>query len=228
MDAFKIAKGIDELIYDIMIWIIFFPYTLGRILHRPLRMMHYVSSQLERPEDERFANSISPALFLFLAILLGWALAPIDPNDLTALGEQAHSDTALLRLAKESATNLIIFRLGAYCSFPLIGALIYEWRTPGGINRESFQLPVFQQCYITGPMALAFSVASTQAAFAEHSPADTNALAGWMLLAIAGVAWGAYAQFRFFRSIAGCGFIASVLWATFVIVGGFGAMYLLI
>ncbi len=227
MDAFKIAKGIEELIYDVMLWIIFYPYTLARVVLRPLHMMRYVTDEMAKPGEDQFANSISPPLFLFLSILLGWLIVPIDPELLKHVNAQGAQISPAMKLIAESLTNLIAFRVAVFCSFALLGALIYEWRTPGGINRETFRAPVFQQCYITAPMALLVSAAMTVLGLGGTTE-DEQVRAGlWLLVGLASIIWAIIAQYRFFRHIAGSGVVAAMLWAITVIFGGFAIQFIM-
>ena len=73
---------------------------------------------------------------------------------------RAQSDTAIAKAINESNLTMLTYRLAYFCVFPFAGALIYEWRTPGGISRQSFRLPFFQQAYLCGPLAIVMSVAS--------------------------------------------------------------------
>ena len=224
MDAFKIANGIEELIYDVMLWIIFYPYTLARVVLRPLGMMHYVRDEIGRPVEEQFANSISPPLFLFLSILLGWLIVPIDPELAKRIDAESVAMSPTLKLATESLTNLIVYRVAVFCSFPLLGALIFEWRTPGGITRETFRAPVYQQCYITAPMALLVSSALTELALVGNRQDELARAAIWLLIGLASMGWAVTAQYRFFRHIAGCTIPGALLWAIVAIFGGFALL----
>lgn len=219
VDNFKIAKGMENLIYDIMIWVVFYPYTLFRIIFQPLNMINYASIEMNK-EYESFSNSINPPIFLFLSIVLSWIIVPIDPNSINELLNKQGENAAILRMASESTTNLITFRVALYCSLPLLGALIYEWRTPGGINQETFRIPVYQQCYITAPFSLLLSAAMTKLSLmhdAEHVEMQVVAL---LLAVLAMAIWALIAQYKFFRHLAKCGRLSAALFAVAVIPGG--------
>lgn len=212
MDVFNFAKSIEEFIYDLMLWVIFYPYTLARILLRPRVMMDYVAHEIARDDERRFDNGISPPLFLLLSIVLAWLASPMS------LGEiKSATSGDLGRMATDSTTNLIVFRLLIYCSFPLIGALIYEWRTPGGISREAFRVPFFQQCYISGPYVLVDSALLSRLGTA--TPGETGQ-AAIITGIVAASLWFIVAQHRFFREQAGTSAAAAALFAVAVFVGG--------
>lgn len=212
MDVFNFAKSIEEFIYDLVMWIIFYPYTLARILLRPRVMMDYVAHEIVRDDGRRFDNGISPPLFLLLSIVLAWLASPMS------LGEiKSATSGDLGRMATDSTTNLIVFRLLIYCSFPLIGALIYEWRTPGGISREAFRVPFFQQCYISGPYVLVDSALLSR--LGTTTPGETGQ-AAIITGIVAASLWFIVAQHRFFREQAGTSTAAAALFAVAVFVGG--------
>jgi hypothetical protein len=46
MDFLKLIQSLDELLYEIMSWLIFYPVTLWRTLTKPLTMMTYSEVEL--------------------------------------------------------------------------------------------------------------------------------------------------------------------------------------
>ena len=48
----KWLNSLDELLFEVMSWLIFFPLTLWRTLAQPLTMMAYADEQFALPEDE--------------------------------------------------------------------------------------------------------------------------------------------------------------------------------
>jgi hypothetical protein len=51
MDFLKLIRSLDELLYEIMSWLIFYPVTLWRALTRPLKMMDYSDAEQGDAED---------------------------------------------------------------------------------------------------------------------------------------------------------------------------------
>ena len=41
MDFFKLLRSLDELLFEILTWIIYYPRTLWMVVRRPLRMIDY-------------------------------------------------------------------------------------------------------------------------------------------------------------------------------------------
>lgn len=207
MDIFKLSKSLDELIFDVMMWVIFYPYTLVRVLIWPGRMIDYVSAELRKDPEKQalFDRGLSPPLFLFLSIVIAWMLSP-DVGGLL----QMQAQTALAKAVNESSITMLTYRLAEYCVFPFAGALIYEWRTAGSISRESFRRPFFQQAYLCGPLAIVLSVA---AVLMLKFKTDAYVLAYTLLALIVIFGWYLWTQVMFFRRTLDSGRAAAVLWA---------------
>jgi len=80
MDFMKWLSSFDELLYEVISWLVFFPLTLWRVCRRPMAMMDYADRQLRLPEPEQYADALSPPLFLALSLGLAHLCA-------TAFGE---------------------------------------------------------------------------------------------------------------------------------------------
>ena len=212
MDIFKLSKSLDELIFDVMMWAIFYPYTLFSVLIWPGRMIDYVAEELKKdPENEElFDRGLSPPLFLFLSIVIAWMLSPDVGNLL-----RAQSDTAIAKAINESNLTMLTYRLAYFCVFPFAGALIYEWRTPGGISRQSFRLPFFQQAYLCGPLAIVASVASVFAIRFDETlfnEREVLNMAFSLLALLAIFLWYFWTQTVFFRRTLDSGKGGAALW----------------
>ena len=70
MTFFNILKSLDELLYELMTWLVFYPVTLWRSIRRPLSTMAYARAELERDHAEQFRQTLSPPVFLLVTIPL--------------------------------------------------------------------------------------------------------------------------------------------------------------
>ena len=80
----KWLNSLDESLYEVMSWILFFQLTLLRTIVRPLRTMDEAVAQAALPTEDQYAALISPPLYLALALLLAHGVA-------TALGRRMRS-----------------------------------------------------------------------------------------------------------------------------------------
>ena len=86
MDFSAVVKQIEQFIFELLMWVIFYPYTLVRVVFRPTRMLGYVSREIVADPDTAFASAIRPPLFLFLCIAVGSVIAPIGAIFATVSG----------------------------------------------------------------------------------------------------------------------------------------------
>lgn len=186
MDVFNFAKAVEQGIYDVMMWIFFYPYTLLRIVFFPASTLQYVHDEAGRDPEISFAGAMRPALMLFISIALGSLLAPFNVGQIREL-QQYHFG----RLLVDSWFTLLVFRMILYSFYALAGALLFDLLTPGTVTRDTLRVPFYQQCYICAPFALVLSplfVRLTDGGEVHH-----------LVTMAAVVAWFVAVQFVFFR-----------------------------
>lgn len=151
----ELLKSLDELFYEVMSWLVFFPVTLWRVLRRPLVMMDYSDRELHQ-KGEQYPDTLPPPLFLLVALLLshGLELALIGDSPLVA------SKRGLAALIDDD-TSLILLRLVTFSIFPLVFAVRLIRLQRSGLTRDSLRQPFFAQCYAAAPFALLIGIAGT-------------------------------------------------------------------
>ena len=155
MNFFQFLKSLDDLLYEVVSWLAFYPITLWRSLRRPIAMMDYAAKQVGRADAERFDDALSPPIFLLLTVLLahGIELALIGESELVA-------DTSGLAAVVSDDTSLILLRLVAFSAFPLIFAVRTVRARGTRLTRRSLEPEFFSQCYANTPFALIVSLAT--------------------------------------------------------------------
>jgi hypothetical protein len=149
MDFMKILKSLEEFLYEVMTWLVFYPRTMWLALRRPLTMMDYADSELHDRTAEQYTDTLSPPLFLVLTIILSHGV------ELALVGQSAVvTDTSGLSALISDDTNLIIFRAICFSMFPLMTALLLLWRQGTRLDRNTLRPPYYSQCYIAAPFAL--------------------------------------------------------------------------
>ncbi len=154
----KWLNSLDELLYEVMSWLLFFPITLWRASVRPLRTMADIERQALLPDDQQYAAVLSPPLFLALALLLAHAVA-------TALGQTdaiIANRHGLASLVNDNATALIL-RIVVFSGFPLFLAARLVRGGGGTLDRLSLRWPFYEQCYPAAIFALAASLGTSLA-----------------------------------------------------------------
>lgn len=165
-------RSIGDLLYEMTLWLLFYPRTLWRVLLRPA----------EVGEAEPGAELVSPPLFLMISILAAHAL---DLAMRAQMGERAQG----------LDIGLLVFRVVAFSLFPLVMAVGVLKREGRPVDRQTVRGPFYLQCFYAAPFAISVSVAAVMA----RSPAGTVRMAAAGLI-LAAVAWHLCVQTRWIRA----------------------------
>ena len=193
MDFLKIVKSLEDLLYELMAWVVFYPRTLWRVLVHPAGMMHYADHELADAVTDQYTDTISPPLFLMLSVVIAHGVE-------LGLGEKSPvSSTGIGKAFIDSEQNLLIFRSILFSLFALVCATTALRRRGLGLDRKTLRRPFFSQCYLTAPFALAISLAATLHNTRTLSAAPAGLAWTPGALALAGVAWYLWVQTTWFR-----------------------------
>jgi len=164
MDLMRLVRSLEEFLYAVMTWLIFYPRTLWRIVSRPMETAGRVEAEVAKPPEEQFADLMSPPLFLVLSIFLVH-LAELRLNEAPDL-------SALTPLATEmlgSDQLLLLFRAVIYSLFPLLMATGLLRRAGVAIDRDTLRKPFFVQCYFVTPLVIVEAAATLAARIDAHA-----------------------------------------------------------
>lgn len=191
MDFMRLLKSLEELLYELVSWLVFYPMTFWRAFTRPLSMMRYADDELEdRPEDQ-YDDTISPPLFLLITLLLSQALSTAFPSVATS------ADALALT---HSFSNLLIVRGVVFGMFPMVMAVTLI-RCKGLIlKRSTLRPPFFSQCYVAAPFVFLIGLSVDFLAI-PGGQADAYAAAVF----VGAVVWYGQAEIRWFRRDLGIG-----------------------
>jgi hypothetical protein len=151
-------KSFEELLYEMMSWVIFYPRTLWRSGRHPLQMMRRGEREMELPREDQFRDILSPPIFLLLTVLVTHAF------EMALVGNSRliDNDTGLTGLIQDN-TSLILFRIVAFATLPVIAAA-FALRVFGRpVDRGTLQPVFYGQCFATTPVLLLYSVGGTVA-----------------------------------------------------------------
>ena len=149
----KWINSLDELLYEVMSWLLFFPLTLWRSIVHPFAMMDYADAQLALPDDEQYGAALSPPLFLAIALLIAHAVA-MALGEVDTIVADRHG---LAGLVNDDASALVL-RLVVFASFSLFTATRMVRRRGLPIDRNALRAPFYAQCYPTGVFALGIGI----------------------------------------------------------------------
>lgn len=206
MDFLNATRAIEQFAYELMLWVLFYPLTLFKVIINPARMMDYVAAESVKDEKDAFANAMRPALFLLVSLAIGALLLPFTEQEVASL-----STSRTGKAITESLMALLLFRMVIFTFFPIAGAVIYDLFTPGNVSRDTLKLPFAQQCYIMAPFALFTSPSLVLAGRGDV----------WAFAALgAAILWLLFAEITFFRRCAKFGWPGAIFAAVMVYVIG--------
>lgn len=177
MDFIKLLRSLEELLYEVMVMLVFYPRTLWLTVRHPQRMMDYADTELGDVQSEQYVDTLSPPLFLMISLgiahLFGQATATETDGTLPGL------------LA--NVENLLALRLVLFSLFPLLMALRLLSRLGIALDRKTLRPPFYSQCFITAPVAMAIGL--------FRSVPDKPGLVALALV----IVWYLWQQARWFR-----------------------------
>lgn len=151
MDFMKLLKSFEELLYEVMVMLVFFPRTLWLTLRYPQRMMDYADTELGDVQNDQYTDTLSPPLFLMMCLGLSHAISLMAKTE----------NTDVLPSMLQSTENLLAFRVFVFSMLPLAMSL----RLLGGLgiplDRESLRAPFYSQCFFTAPVAMAVGLSQS-------------------------------------------------------------------
>lgn len=155
MDFFKLIQSLDELNYEVVGWLVFYPLTLWRVIRSPMRTMKLAEQELAETDRKQFHDLVAPPLFLLLTLILlnSIELATVGENRLVA------SDKGFSALIG-SDTSLIIFEILMFSILPLNAAVRLLHARRLRLDKLVMRAPFYAQCYAVSLFALLWNAAS--------------------------------------------------------------------
>ena len=185
MDFMRLLQSLEELLYELVSWLVFYPVTLWRTLTHPRQMMRYADVELGDTLEERYKDTLSPPLFLLLTLLLAHGLE---------LALIAHRDDGMLPQILRNDTNLLIFRAFLFSIFPLLMAVRLLRKSGADLDRETLKPPFYSQCYVAAPFAFGVSAGANFARTGQQ----TLVAAGIVILVLS-LLWYLVVETRWFQ-----------------------------
>lgn len=202
MDLLKILRSVEELLFELISWLVFYPRTLWKTLTHPLQTMAYSDREQADKPDQQYLDTLSPPLFLVLSIGLAHGIEVLAGLNLPPL----HNAVAQGLLS--SNQNLLIFRALMFSLHPLLFAVIWLHASGRRLDRETLRAPFFAQCYLSGATSILVGLASTGVRY----PSEVLTLVGVVLI-LTSTVWYVAVQYHWLSQVQGMGRAKAVLWA---------------
>lgn len=206
MDFFKLIKSLDELVYEVLSWLLFFPRTLWRILTRPAATMLAAEAELEQAEGDQFNDMIGPPLFLALTL----AVIQIVELNLVGQDELVTRKDGFAKFISDD-TNLLVLRIVLFGLLPLTVARRLLKVRGQEVEKNGLRAPFYAQCFAAAMYATLFNVG----AFVIGSTMEHRLLLGLAIITIA-ILWFVAVETAWFRVKLACG-TGRALWNAVVV-----------
>jgi hypothetical protein len=187
MDMMRILQSLEQFLFEVMAWLVFYPRTMWFAITRPLQTMSYADGELDDADDDRYSDTLNPPLFLALTMALSIGVGQLFGKDEPDL-------PGLLR----STENLLAFDILLFSLFPLTHALRLLRRQGKPLDRKVLRSPFYQQCYVVAPFALLLGLSSDVAALGSPLAGAASTV-----LFVAASGWFLWVQTRWFKQQAG-------------------------
>ena len=217
MNFFNLIQSLDDLLYEVMSWLVFYPVTLWRTLVRPLQMMDYSDIEQGDAADEQYTDTLSPPLFLLLSLIL------VHAAEIALVGDDAMIASKVgLAAFVSNNTDLIILRIVSFSLFPVMLATRLVRAQGLQVNRDTLRAPFYSQCYVAAVLAMLLGGGVILIKLAH----DWSVLAGGAL-ALFGLLWFGFLQTAWFNQHLKCGRLKAFGHASRAMVESLVAMFML-
>ena len=154
----KWLNSLDELLYEVMSWLLFFPLTLWKATVHPIATMDAIDREAALPDEAQYAAILSPPLFLALALLIGHGVA-------TALGQTDAIIANRHRLAAmvTDTASALVLRVIVFAAFPLFLAARAVRCRGVPLDRTTLRRTFYAHCYPAAVFALGISTGTSLA-----------------------------------------------------------------
>ncbi len=185
MDFLNIIRSIEELLYEVMAWLVFYPRTMWRAIRHPYEMMRYSEVEQTEAPEKQYTDTLSPPLFLLLSVLISHGIEAAAREHAFLLHGGLGAEIV------KSHESLLALRAITFSVFPIMFALAALRHLGRTIDRDRLRAPFFSQCYVAAPFALGLGLASV----AIRWPLDALRHAG-VAAVIAIIIWYLWLQTR--------------------------------
>lgn len=142
MGIIDILKGIERLAVELLLWFIYIPKTIYKIIKDPNWVPVYVNEELAK--EEKFKGYMSPVLlFLGISVIL---FVLLDSGIITSASYDNKSAGFSDRI--QDAVGLL------FLTIPLFFALFTEIFRNGGLQKQALMQGLYVQCFYLSPVML--------------------------------------------------------------------------
>ncbi len=194
MDLIRLLRSLEEFLYELIGWFVFYPRTFWRILRRPGAIATYTRAELTKQTDCQFQDTISPVLMLILSVTIAHVIelaAQVPPPSTTSPARQFLFGTD---------QGILLTRSAIFCIYALGASLGTLRRKRLPVTRVSLREPFSIQSFLVSPFVVLLSIGATVAR--THSG---GLRAVGLLVSFASIGWYLFARTAAYHALYGGG-----------------------
>ena len=163
MNLLNILESIEKLALEIILWLIFIPKTIFKVISEPDWVIDYVELEMKKPTG-RYDNYISPILLFLVSSVVFFIINNIVDSS-TGLAFQNYSNVTFESVSATLSGPAGILAALGFLTLPLLFSFGTELLNGQSFTRKRFQRIISIQCFYFSPLALSFYSVSLLAAF---------------------------------------------------------------
>lgn len=197
MDLMRLLRSLEEFLYELVGWLVFYPRTFWRILWHPGAIARYTRLELAQDRERQFSETISPVLMLVLSVILVHALEMALKLSLPP------TSSPIGQLLFRSEQGLLLTRSAIFSVFALGAALGTLRKNRQAVTRDTLREPFSIQAFLVCPFVVMFSSGELLIRLAGTH------VAGGILMACS-VVWYVAARVIAYRALNHAGWLGSL------------------
>lgn len=201
MDLMRLLRSLEEFLYELVGWLVFYPRTFWRILRHPGAIARYTRIELTQEPEQQFSETISPVLMLVLSVII------VHDLELSLKLALPQNSTQIGQILLGSEQGLLLTRSTTFSVFALGAALGTLRQNRSAITRGTLREPFSIQAFLVCPFLVLFSVG-------EMLARSTGNRAGHVI-ALAAIIWYIAARSIAYRSLNQASWLKSILLVLF-------------
>jgi hypothetical protein len=190
MDLIRLLRSLEEFLYELVGWLVFYPRTFWQALVHPDKIARYTRQELQKPLETRFQETISPVLMLILTVALGHGM------ELALRVALPPTSSPVGRLLFGSEEGIMLTRSAIACVYALGAALGTLRRQHVRVTRETLREPFSIHAFLACPFVLALAIGNLLS-----QVADPRWMTAGIVLQFVAVGWYLWARTRAFRAL---------------------------
>ena len=155
MDFLKLLRSFEDLHFEVLTWILYYPRTLWMVIRHPVQMVDYSNHEQTDEVPEQYTDTMSPPLLLLLTLVLTH-VAEVNTHQ-----EGIRAGSAMARAMVASDQNVIALRAFIFGLLPLFCAANYVRLKKLPLERKYLRAPFFGECYAATIFALMVAATTT-------------------------------------------------------------------